>query len=418
MNDINEPFLNRNADFSPYRDMAFDLSAMARKDRAVNGDKVINATLGSFFGEDGKILTFKTVYDSFDRVPAGDKARYASDIIGNPDFREEIFNWINRKNNISLPHTVIAAPGGTGALYLMFASCLEKGQTLLIPDIFWGSYNLMAKKENLRLEHYSLINENNEVTIEDIRKKAAELMELQGKVLVLINDPCHNPTGITLGKEKWQQLITFFNELSEKGPVIVVNDVAYLDFGYDIENVTDYMSCFNEISENVLIATAYSCSKSFTSYGVRLGANILLSRNQETLNHMEAALKRTCRSCWSNVNNGFMHCFVDVMKNHREEYIKEKNEAVRLLQKRSQLIMEEARSCGLPIYPYSEGFFITIHIEDPDLLNRYHNALIASHIYTVRFRKGVRIAVCGLPLSKCKGLALRMNQIYQEVLND
>ena len=409
-----ELFLNETADFSQYNDVVFQISALAKKDRLVNGDLTVNATIGSLYTEEGRILVFHTVYDSFRKVPDALKASYASDLAGNPDFREEIFRWINRNNNIHLPHAVLAAPGGTGALFLMFSSCLEAGQTVLIPDIYWGSYNLMVSKHRLKSEKYH-ITENNQVSIKDLMKKAAEIMDAQGKVMVVINDPCHNPTGISLGKEKWRELIRFFNQLSEKGPVIVVNDTAYLDFAHNPEHITDYMECFNDINDNVLISLAYSCSKAFTAYGVRLGANIILAKDAQRVANVENALKRTLRGTWSNANNGFMHCVVDVLKNHKEEYLKERDAAVAMLQKRADIVVKEAEECGLPLYPYHEGFFITIPIDDAELLDRYHKALMAHHIYTVKFQKGIRIAICGLPQKKCYGLARRMHDIYKEI---
>ena len=414
---MKEDFLKQGVDFSEFKDVVFNLSSQAKEDRKINGDKVVNATIGSFMNEDGSILTFDTVFNSFDRVSNSDKARYASDIAGNPDFREEIFKWINRKNNIALPHSVVASPGGTGAIYLLFSNCLEKGQTVLLPEIYWGSYRLMANKENLKTDCYGLVKDG-KISLEDLMDKSRKIMQAQGRLMVVINDPCHNPTGISLGKEKWKQLITFFNELSTEGPVIVLNDIAYLDFSYDRANVTDYMDCFNEINENVLLVLAASCSKSFTAYGLRLGADIILAKKQETVDHIEAAFKRTARSCWSNVNNGFMHCFVDVMKNHRDEYLKEKEQAVALLKKRSDVFLKEAEECGLPLYPYTEGFFITIPFKDTDLMEKYHKALIANHIYAAKFTCGIRIAICGLPLKKCQGLAGRLMDILQEVTND
>ena len=131
---------------------------------------------------------------------------------------------------------------------------------------------------------------------------------------------------------------------------------------------------------------------------------------------MENALKRTLRGTWSNANNGFMHCVVDVLKNHKEEYLKERDAAVAMLQKRADIVVKEAEECGLPLYPYHEGFFITIPIDDAELLDRYHKALMAHHIYTVKFQKGIRIAICGLPQAKCRGLARRMHDIYKEII--
>ena len=195
---IKEPFLADNIDYSTYSDVVFQINSLAKADALVNPEKTVNATIGTLCGEDGKILAFRSVYDSFRKVPDTVKASYASDLGGNPDFREEIFKWINRNNNIELPHAVIAAPGGTGALFLMFTSCLNKGETVLLPDIYWGSYNLMVNKHQLKSEKYRIA-ENNQVSIRDLMAKSESIMERLGKLMVIINDPCHNPTGISLG---------------------------------------------------------------------------------------------------------------------------------------------------------------------------------------------------------------------------
>lgn len=414
---IKEPFLADTIDYSTYSDVVFQINSLAKADALVNPEKTVNATIGTLCGEDGKILAFRSVYDSFRKVPDTVKASYASDLGGNPDFREEIFKWINRNNNIELPHAVIAAPGGTGALFLMFTSCMNKGETVLLPDIYWGSYNLMVNKQQLKSEKYRIA-ENNQVSIRDLMAKAESIMERQGKLMVIINDPCHNPTGISLGYEKWSQLIDFFNKLSEKGPVIVVNDTAYLDFAHNPDHITDYMANFNKISDNVLISLAYSCSKAFTCYGARLGANIILAKDPQRVANMDNALRRVLRGTWSNGNNGFMHCVVDVLRNHKEEYLRERDASVAMLQRRADIVVKEAEECGLPLYPYHEGFFITIPIEDSDLLSRYHAALMKDHIYTVKFQKGIRIAICGLPEKKCYSLAARMKTILEETVND
>ena len=55
-----ELFLNETADFSQYNDVVFQISALAKKDRLVNGDLTVNATIGSLYTEEGKILVFHT----------------------------------------------------------------------------------------------------------------------------------------------------------------------------------------------------------------------------------------------------------------------------------------------------------------------------------------------------------------------
>ena len=54
-------------------------------------------------------------------------------------------------------------------------------------------------------------------------------------------------------------------------------------------------------------------------------------------------------------------------------------------------------------------------VEDNALRDRFHEAMMKEHIYTVKVNKGIRVAVCSLPVKKCYGLAKRMKQILDSV---
>lgn len=404
-------FLNDSSDSSDYIDAAFNAS------KAASGDpdpSTINATLGTLYGEDGKLAALKSVFDVFDKVDNRRKAGYAERINGNESFNNAVYDWVNRLDNIHLPHTVTAAPGGTGALHLIFAGCLNPYETVLIPDIGWGSYNTMASLYKVNVARYPLVTDG-QPDLEGMMKVAREIMNRQHKLVIIINDPCQNPTGLCYGRDNWQKLISFFNELSQQGPVIIVDDIAYFDYASDYEHVTDYMSCFNDITDNVMVAIAFSCSKSFSAYGMRLGALIALARHQEAVDEAANAFIRYARGTWSNVNNGLMDTVAEVLTHHREEYLAEKKQYISYLHARAGLFISQAEECGLPLYPYSEGFFLTIPLGDPHKLSLYHQKLMENHIYTVKFSKGIRIAVCSLTMKTADGLAPRMKKILDEV---
>ncbi len=409
----NEPFLGETRDYSTYVDNAFLVSKLAKKD-ALTHPETINATIGSLYGKDGLLSAFDSVYNCYARVPNRRKASYAAEIGGNPDFNEAVFDWVNRLDNIHLPHRVVATPGGTGAISLVVANTLSRNETLLIPSIAWGSYRLMAAQHSLKVKTYELFDENG-ITLKDIKAQCEATMDEQNKVVIILNDPCQNPTGATFGKERWQNLMDFFTELSKRGPVIILNDIAYFDYARDYANITDYMECFNQMSDNMAIVIAFSTSKSLTAYGMRLGAAIILAKQEEKAVHLYNSFLRTARSSWSNVNNGFMDCFVDLIKNHKEEYLSEKLEAQKELLRRADIFLAQADEVGLDHYPYSEGFFITLKVENDELAAKYHNALMEQHIYTVKFHHGIRIAICGLPYESVDGLAYRIKAIFDSV---
>ncbi|MEG2572850.1 MAG: aspartate/aromatic aminotransferase, partial [Erysipelotrichaceae bacterium] len=51
--------------------------------------------------------------------------------------------------------------------------------------------------------------------------------------------------------------------------------------------------------------------------------------------------------------------------------------------------------------------------EDNELRDRYHEALMDQLIFSVKVNKGIRVAICSLPIKKCEGLALKMAEILR-----
>lgn len=236
-------------------------------------------------------------------------------------------------------------------------------------------------------------------------------MQQQKKVVAIINDPCHNPTGYSLSDDEWNAVIDVLNELSKQGPVILLNDIAYIDFAYRGEAARDYIRNFDRISENVFVIIAFSISKSMTAYGMRCGAAILMAEKQESVREVEIVFEKAARAIWSNVNNAAMETFVSVITDERSAYEAEKDSYVQLLRERSSIFTKEADACQLAYYPYKEGFFVTLQMEDNAQRDAFHEALMMEHIYTVKVNKGIRVAVCSLPVEKCYGLAKRMKDI-------
>ena len=407
-------FIKESADKNPIVDTVF---AIVRKANAAKeefgAENVIDATLGSLYDETGNLVAMKSVFTSFDEVTPKQKAGYAAGFLGNADFRTLCTNWTVA--GTSLASSVIATPGGTGAVSLGIGEFLEVGETVVIPDIAWTSYAIMAQDKQLKAVKYNMFDENDNFNLASIKAAVSALKGKQNRIVLVINDPCHNPTGYSMSKAEWVELIGFLNEVGKTTPCIILNDIAYIDFAYDLEHSRDYMKNFEALSENVMVVVAMSCSKTLTSYGMRCGAAVLAAKSAESVKQAEIVFEKSARAIWSNVNNGAMHNFCNVIKNHYEEFMAEKAEYISLLKQRSDIFVTEAAECSLPLYPYKEGFFITVKVDNA-VRQQYHDALMANNIFTVQVDKGIRVAVCSLPVAKAKGLAAKMKQILDTVV--
>ena len=406
-------FVKDSVSQTPIVDTVFAIVNKAKEAKKTYGeDAVTDATIGSLYTEAGELAALDCVFDSLKNLDNKVLASYAAGFTGNPDFRQKVIDWV-LDGNSRLYKEVIATPGGTGAVAMTIQECLDPGQTVVLPEIAWGSYNLMAQMNNLEVAKYSLF-DGDRFNMDSFREVCTKTMEKQGKLVVVINDPCHNPTGYSMTREEWEEVIAFLNGCSKKCPVVLLNDIAYIDFAFGQKEAKKYFSVFDDISDNMAVVVAFSLSKSMTSYGMRCGAAILMAKKQEIVNQLKTEFEKDARATWSNVNNGAMAMFVDVLDNRLEDYDAERQKYVALLKERSEIFRNEADAAGLAYYPYREGFFVTLSM-DNDLRDRYHEALMENNIFTVKVNKGIRVAICSMPVAKVKGLAGRMKKILDEV---
>ena len=175
------------------------------------------------------------------------------------------------------------------------------------------------------------------------------------------------------------------------------------------------MNTFNDITDNVLICVAFSCSKTVTSYGLRCGAAIVLGKDPEKVDDVEIVMEKKARATWSNIPNAAMENFTWVVNENKDAFLKEKQGYIDLMKKRSALFLKEAQECGLETYPYKEGFFVTLVMKDNEMRDKVHAALMDEHIYTIQVNLGIRVAVCSLPVNKVYGLAQKMKEIIDQV---
>ena len=84
----------------------------------------------------------------------------------------------------------------------------------------------MATMDNLNVATYALFEEDH-FNLTSLKQVCRQVMEKQQKLLIVINDPCHNPTGYSLSKEEWQEVVAFLNACAKEVPVVLLNDTTF-----------------------------------------------------------------------------------------------------------------------------------------------------------------------------------------------
>ncbi|MCR5096175.1 MAG: aminotransferase class I/II-fold pyridoxal phosphate-dependent enzyme [Erysipelotrichaceae bacterium] len=383
-------FLKENENTQRYVDSIFSVVNAAKADPLA-----INATAGCLYDEEGKLFTYDCVAKADRNISDIERSSYASSPSGNKEYIDLVCDFV-LDGKVSANHTAIAASGGTGAIYMAVKTCLKDGDTIIYPEISWGNYRVIANENNLEVLTYDVYD------LEDLFKK---IDMTSGKLFLVINSPCENPLGHAYSMDEWKAIMNKLNGLNRE--VILLCDIAYIDYARN----RDYFTLFNELDDNVLVLLAASCSKAFSFYGQRLGLLVAINNDNEFLDLYFNLCSRLARATWSNLNNAGMLTIGRVLKEDKEAYLKELAEAREMLMKRSDLFIRQANDCGLELYTFSDGFFVTLKMKDNESRDKAHQRLLDNHIYTIKVNKGIRVALCSTPLKIVDGLAYKIKEL-------
>lgn len=376
-------------------------------------ENIINATLGIFYNEKEEMHTLDIVNMEYRQLPEKEIFNYSSSITGEESFKEAVKQYIfgktyskNFNNNYI---EVIATPGGSGAIFNTFSNYINPGEVVLLPNYMWGSYKLMAKEAGGGYQTYNLFNSKGKFDIENFKISVLELAKIQKNIVIVLNDPCHNPTGYTLSSYEIKEIMDTLKKACDITNIILINDIAYMDFNIKKNNLYRVLE---DLPKNLLVIITFSMSKSFCCYGLRVGAQVAISSSKETIDAFSNASVYTCRSVWSNISKGGMVLFSNIVlnsKKYKRLLIEQENMKL-LLKERAEIFLKEANEIALKYLPYKSGFFVTIPFEK-GREKEIEEKLKDSNIFAIIIEGGIRIALCSIPKYKIYNLALKIKQI-------
>ncbi len=376
------------------------------------GNKVINATVGMLFDEEGKLADFESV-DKIIEASSDANTRKYGPVNGGEDFKKAVLSWVFEDVDFKDNHyEVVGTMGATGALYLSMRNYCSLNQEVLVPSIRWTNYDSIISQVGARVKEYNLFNSEDNLDIESIKGCVEYSLKTYNRVYLLINDPCHNPTGYSMKKEEWKELLDYLKEKSSKGPIVLLVDIAYIN--YSLTSYNEILQLMvDSLTDNLMIQITFSASKTLSIYGFRGGALIGLNKKQDAIEDFKISIEDSARTVWSMASS--ISC--RVIKESFET--KEKREDLRkqlfyyrdLIKERATLFLNEAELVDLIVYPFSSGFFILIPCSNCQEVCNY---LIDRYIYVVPMCGGIRISISSLTKNEIKGLAKQIKQAIKE----
>ena len=377
----------------PSDDPIFALNKEANT-RKARGESIVNATVGSLLHDDGRLAILPTAARAVHEVPAEEWAPYAP-IAGAPEFLSAVADDLFRDEPEMKASAVAAAtPGGTGALRHAIANYLEPGQSMLTTSFFWGPYQTLCDESDRKLATFSMFDAEGKLDTKALDKALTEQIASQKRALIFINDPCHNPTGYSMTSEEWKQVVERLVAHSSSAPISLLVDTAY--FAYAARpDPRAFLKELRPLLGKVGLSFAWSASKTFTHYGLRVGAIVACVPDAQERASTEAALSYSCRGTWSNCSRGGMRAITRLLTepSMARSSDAERAELKTLLGARVTAFNHAARAKGLKYPRYEGGFFVTVFTDDA---HERAMRMKEKGVFVVPAKGALRVALCSV----------------------
>jgi len=224
---------------------------------------------------------------------------------------------------IDITHNdMIITTGGSEAITIVFMTCLNPGDEVIIPEPFYANYNGFAVQAGVVVKPIVSRIENDFAlpAVDEFEK----LITPKTKGIVICNP--NNPTGYLYSREELEQLAT----IVKKHDLYLFSDEVYREFCYD--GITHYSAMMLKGLENNVILMD-SVSKRYSMCGVRIGA--LITRNKEVITTaMKFAQARLSPPSFGQIAaEAALNTPAEYFKEVYDEYIKRRNFMVEALNK-------------------------------------------------------------------------------------
>ena len=389
----------------PADDPIFALNSEAQARKGA-GESILNATVGALLDDAGQLVVLGPVLDLWRELTALEVAPYAP-IAGDPAFLKALVqrHW----PLLDSAGAACATPGGSGALAISLRNFLKPGQAVLTTAPFWGPYATLAAENGMSLvtAPWPSLGEALDVAAWDQALRA--LMKTQGRVLLWLNDPCHNPTGRSLTAADRSALAELLRSVSDLGPVTLLLDFAYLDYTREPEAVAAALADYAALGAEgrVLMGAALSVSKSLTLYGGRCGALVFPWCADQAL---QAALTQSCRGTWSNCAKAPQALLIRLAKDAQAQarLAAEHHHWSAVLATRAQALDAALVAEGMGGLQWTGGFFVCVPVPGPEAVCA---RMRADGVFTVPLPAGLRVGLCGMRAAEAPRLAQTLRQV-------
>ncbi|BBB60619.1 aromatic amino acid aminotransferase [Undibacterium sp. KW1] len=257
----------------------------------------INLSIGIYFDDAGKIPMLPSVRAAEHKVVADAGARPYLPMEGAANFRTAVQELLFGADSAAVKAgrvVTIQAVGSSGGLKVGgdFIKRYFPTSIMLVSDPTWDNHKAVFEGCGLTVKTYPYYDAATGGLRFDAMIEALKAAEK--KSIVLLHACCHNPTGVDLTQEQWQQLVPVLKERE----LIAFLDLAYQGYGDGI--VEDAYAVRLLADRGLSFFVANSFSKSMSLYGERCGALSVVCPDAAQAVNVLGQMKATIRRNYSN----------------------------------------------------------------------------------------------------------------------
>ena len=214
---------------------------------------------------------------------------------GSPVFNEEMSKLIFGHHKVLLENRArtVSTPGGTGALRVAaeFIKSCKAGATIWVSNPTWANHTGLFEAAGLTVKTYPYYDHENKTL--DFDGMLAALKEVSSDDAVLLHACCHNPSGMDLNNEQWQQVV----EVAKDIGFLPLIDMAYQGFGVGLDEDAYGLRLMAEHAKEMIVCS--SCSKNFGLYRERIGACTIIGETSAAVDVAQSVLLYVIRVIYS-----------------------------------------------------------------------------------------------------------------------
>ncbi len=273
------------------------LSLMEKFIQDERADKV-NLSIGLYYDDEGNIPTLGSVKQSKMLIAAqADEPCIYLPMEGLAAYRKALQPLIFGHDHSALHDNRVATIqtlGGSGALMIGadFLHHYFPQSRVWVSNPTWENHHAIFAGAGFEVQTYPYFDQQTKML--DFSGMLSQLKRLDSQSIVLLHPCCHNPTGVDLTHQQWDQVI----EVIKENKLIPFFDMAYQGYGDGMDEDAYVLRKIAQ-EKDVVSFVSNSFSKIFSLYAERIGGLSVVCGDEEEASRVFGQLKATVRRNYS-----------------------------------------------------------------------------------------------------------------------